>query len=176
MTTDFRVATANRQHTQEQLLEYFTYNFETGELFWKIDKNRAKAGDKVCTPHPSGYLAVQIDCIGYLVHRVIWCLIYGEFPESLIDHKDLDKQNNRLDNLRQSNGSGNCCNSTLRSDNTSGVKGVGWHSKLRKWQVRIQVNRKRTTNYFTSFEDAKLFIENQRQLLHKEFANSGVTT
>lgn len=171
--TDCRVATANAAHTQEQLAEYFRYDPETGKLFWKINKNKARAGDEACTPHQSGYLAVQLDKTAYLVHLVIWCLVYGAFPESLIDHWDLNKRNNRLDNLRLSTGSGNCCNNPMRKDNKSGVKGVNWHTRLLKWQARVQINYKRSTNYFDSLEEAEAFVKTKRESLHQKFTNHG---
>lgn len=173
---DSRVAMANAQHTQEQLAKYFRYDSKTGKLFWTVNKNRARAGSEVCTPHPSGYLAVQLDKVGYLVHRVIWCLVYGAFPESLIDHRDLDKRNNLLNNLRLSTGSGNCCNSPLRKDNTSGVKGVNWHPRICKWQARVQINYKRSTNYFDSLKEAEAFVKSKRENLHKNFTNHGEMT
>jgi len=163
----------NDNHTQEQLLQYFNYDSETGKLFWKINKNKIKAGDEAKTPHNSGYLSVQVDKTSYLVHRVIWCILYGSFPKYRIDHINLDKTKNTPDNLRIATGSNNCCNQNLRKDNTSGVKGVCWHSRLKKWQARVQINGIRSSKYFNLLDDAEKFIKEKRIFDHKEFANNG---
>ena len=46
--------------------------------------------------------------------------------EYVIDHKDGDPLNNTRDNLRIATFSQNTCNSKIRSDNTSGYKGVSF--------------------------------------------------
>jgi len=50
-------------------------------------------------------------------------LHYGEWPEGELDHKDRNKGNNHIDNLRNASRKQNCGNSKYRR-NTSGYKGV----------------------------------------------------
>ena len=56
------------------------------------------------TPINSGYLVIRLCKDGVytqkLVHRMVWEAFNGEIPTRLeVNHKDLDKRNNKLDNL-----------------------------------------------------------------------------
>ena len=63
----------------------------------------------------------------------------GAIPEGIdIDHRDRNKANNRIANLRKATASQNLFNSPKRTRNTSGVKGVSLNRN--KWQARIMVN------------------------------------
>lgn len=172
---DRALAEANNEHTSEELHKFFLYEAVSGKLYWRVNRGqRVKAGDEAGSQHNKGYLAVEVEGVAYLVHRVIWCMIHGEWPEKFIDHEDLDKQNNRLHNLRQASRSGNNCNQAMRSDNTSGVKGVNWNTRQGKWIARVQVNGKRIqVGCFDSLEDAEKAVQDARSKQHKEFANHG---
>jgi len=124
----------------ERLNELFIYEPLTGDLRWKsIPKNfrRAKVGDLVGTIGAKGYRVVGIDRVYYLVHRIIWKMVTGEEPLDQIDHEDTDKMNNRWTNLREATNGPNICNSRLRKDNTSGVKGVCWDKSHNAWAAYI---------------------------------------
>ena len=55
----------------------------------------------------------------------------------IIDHKDNDKLNNRLDNLRVVTTSQNARNKTKKADCSSQFRGVSWHKQTGKWQAQI---------------------------------------
>ena len=59
------------------------------------------------------------------------------------DHIDRNGLNNCRSNLRPDPKRRNNANQGIRSDNTSGYKGVTWHKRGGKWQAQIQVNGKR---------------------------------
>lgn len=166
---------ANSAHTSAELHQYFLYEACTGNLYWRVDKGtRVKAGDAAGTKHNKGYLSVEVDGTAYLVHRVIWCMVHGQWPSTFIDHEDLDRVNNRLHNLRLATRTGNNCNQALRSDSTSGVKGVSWHQRIGKWQARVQVDGVRTSlGYFDDIVEAENAAIASRSKQHKEFANHG---
>lgn len=71
-----------------------------------------------------------------LMHR----FILGDYSSPDIDHKDKDGLNNQKENLRPATRSQNNANSRLRSDNTSGYKGVSWHAQRGKWASWIWAN------------------------------------
>jgi AP2 domain len=62
------------------------------------------------------------------------------FPQT--DHKDGDGLNNRRSNLRPATTVENNRNRRLRSDNTSGYKGVYWHKQAKCWRAKISVDGK----------------------------------
>jgi hypothetical protein len=51
-------------------------------------------------------------------------MMTGDDPAAFVDHKDGDTLNNRWGNLRLATNGENLCNAKLRSDNSTGVKGV----------------------------------------------------
>lgn len=132
--------TKRERLTQERVLELFDYR-ENGTLVRRIrTKSRHNAGEVVGTSE-NGYLCVKVDGKTYKVHRIVWLYLYGYLPEHGVDHIDRVKTNNRIENLREV---GQVCNQRNRgnsSNNTSGVKGVAWAQKERKWLVQICVSR-----------------------------------
>ena len=86
-----------------------------------------------------------------LMHRVIMGAKKGE----QIDHQDCDGLNNRRANLRFSNQSQNLANQRLRSNNTSGFKGVCWDKTTTKWKATFKSKRKQHhIGLFEKVEDA----------------------
>ena len=73
----------------------------------------------------------------YLAHRVVWALVYGEWPNGQIDHINGNPIDNRLSNLRDIPSAENQRNMRRPSNNTSGVSGVSWNASHKKWRVRI---------------------------------------
>ena len=102
----------------------------------------------------NGYVVTSLTVprrMSLLMHR----LIMGDEPGVEYDHEDRDKLNNRRKNLRIATRSLNNANMTLRSNNTSGFKGVCWRPALQKWRAEISVNRKnRYLGLFNTPEDA----------------------
>lgn len=71
-----------------------------------------------------------------LYHVAKWVLIYGCYPDGIIDHIDGDGLNNEIENLRDVTGTVNARNAKMRSDNSSGVNGVHLRTKSGKWYVQ----------------------------------------
>ncbi len=91
-----------------------------------------------------------------------------------IDHINLDKLDNRILNLRLADSSKNSCNTGLRSDNTSGVKGVYYNNRDAAWFGRVTYKGKRyTTGPCPTVAVAEGLLKELRNSLHKEFTNHG---
>lgn len=106
------------------------------------------------------------------MHREVWQLHYGEIPSGLdLDHQDCNKLNNRIANLRLATRTENLRNVGIRSNNTSGVKGVGWDKSRDLWRARIKVNKKDINlGHFLSREDAAIAYAEAALLYYGEFA------
>ena len=77
--------------------------------------------------------------------------------DMVVDHKHGSNtlNDNRKSNLRVATFEENSYNTTLRSNNTSGVTGVNWEKRRNKWQAYITVNKKRIyLGLFDNIEDA----------------------
>lgn len=133
----------------------FDYDPEDGLLVRKSRRGRSDAGSVAGTGTKKGYLSVEIDHKGYLAHRLAWLHFYGEFPESAIDHKDRNKQNNRIGNLRLATDSENKQNRVEpQANNQTGLLGVCFHKAAGKWMAQIKLNRIRT--YLGLFDSPEL--------------------
>jgi hypothetical protein len=68
--------------------------------------------------------------------------VTGEWPPDylFVDHKNLNRADNRFDNLRLSSFGENSANAGIRNDNKSGFRGVCFNKKLNTWRASIQKN------------------------------------
>lgn len=153
--------------TPEYLRERFRYDAKTGKLFWReagpehfklrrthLMWNTRFAGEEVGALLNPGYLYVNLKKSVMLVHRIIWVIVYGYWPEQ-VDHINHVRTDNRLSNLREVNASGNAQNTSLPADNTSGRIGVYWFKQRNTWYARIKVGPKNHhLGYFKEKNDA----------------------
>ena len=148
--------------------------FYDGEnLLWKIRQaKRLKIGDIAGGIHPDGHRYVSFNGKNTGVHRIIFLIEYGKFPEE-VDHKDGNGLNNKISNLRPSTKAQNQQNKGIYKNNTSGCKGISWKESKKTWVVRVQTNKNR--KYIGSFKDlelAELVAMEARNKYHKEFARN----
>lgn len=124
--------------TAERLRSLLSYCRLTGEFRWRVAKDRSiKPGDLAGNMRPNGYVIIGIDGRYYVAHRLAWLHVTGEWPKSQLDHRDLNKSNNRFVNLREATMSQNCANKRCQSNNLCGVKGVTrvggrYYARIRK--------------------------------------------
>ena len=138
----------------EVLRELLTYCPESGVLRWKVNSKRRKAGD-IAGWSNNGYIVVTISQRSYRAHRIAWALYYGEDPELHIDHKNGDRSDNRIANLRLATRSENNYNIGVRSDNTTGHRGVTYRPERQKYQAYININgRSKNLGRYDFLEDA----------------------
>lgn len=161
--------------TLDRLREVFDLDEATGVLRWRAKPSRfarsIKVGDVAGgSPNSHGYLHVQLDGKQLKVHRVVFALANGFWPEQ-VDHVNGVKTDNRPDNLRAATNAENGCNVGLRADNASGFKGVSWHKRDSKWRAQCRVDgRKHHVGYFTDKDAAAAAVQTFREKHHKEFA------
>ena len=146
----------NNKLTADRARELFNYDQSTGILTWSRDKGRGKAGEQAGTQTPYGYIRTHVDGHNYLVHRIIWLIIYGEWPKYEIDHINFNKSDNRLCNLRDATHSTNQENIYRpRANNKLGLIGVVHEKKTNKYVARIRVKGDVIQlGYFAYKEDA----------------------
>jgi hypothetical protein len=72
-----------------------------------------------------------------------------------IDHINGNPLDNKKSNLRLATPSQNNMNNNLSKANTTGYKGIEYIKKLKKWKVKIDINKKRIfLGYFKKIKDA----------------------
>lgn len=123
-----------------EILRRFEYDPVTGIVRYRVATKRAKVGDiagyKLMVKNTT-YLQFQILNRVFRLHRVIWVLMRGEWPDGDIDHINRNGLDNRWCNLRDVPPYVNQRNRSLYSNNSSGIAGVYWHKKDNKWHVSV---------------------------------------
>lgn len=105
----------------------------------------------------NGYGVVSVQRTNTPAHRVAWERANGPIPSGmLIDHICRNRRCVNPAHLRLATRRQNAENIKLRTDNTSGVRGVLWHNRDHIWEVHAQSGRKRYYGgRYESLEDAK---------------------
>lgn len=148
--------------TQEQFKRLFHYDPMTGifkRLYTKKcvrKRNAADAGYQQINARGYKCVRVWVPGIGeYLAHRLAWLYMTGSFPKAQIDHINHDATDNRWKNLREATNQQNMKNKSISSYNKSGLTGVVWRDKRKKWSSQITVNYKQIhLGMFDNFLDA----------------------
>lgn len=88
-----------------------------------------------------------------------------------IDHKNNNKLDNRLENLRPCTHQQNMGNRRINKNNTSGYKGVTYSKIMKAWRARIYVNKKELNlGYYPTVEAAARAYDFAALMHYKEFA------
>lgn len=156
--------------TQAELQSQLHYNQDTG-IFTRLISysNKSKVGD-VAGSLTLGYIIISINNKPYRAHRLVWLYVYGAFPENMIDHINRVKSDNRLCNLRIATRRENAINSKIRSNNSSGFKGVFFCSRSKKWIARsANYGKQFHLGTFTNPEDASAVYQEFVLKNHGEF-------
>ena len=128
--------------TQSEIRRLTNYNEETGEFTWSANAHKKVRGKPVGSMSRNGYLVTKVDYKRYLVHRLVWLYVHGEFPKDEIDHINRNKADNRVSNLRDVDRFTNVHNKSKTSNSVSGYTGVRRTSNKKRWQAFIHMGGK----------------------------------
>ncbi len=104
-------------------------------------------------------------------HLIIGKPKKGEY----MDHINHNKLDNRRINLRICTNAENMRNRTAPSNNTSGFKGVWWHSARKKWAARVICNYKsHNLGLYSDKKDAAKAYNEAAKRLFGEFAHLNI--
>ena len=156
----------------EYLKTLFDVDLTTGKVTWRVHR-RSHAG--VVRPGveagwmlKGGYRYLTVDQRDIGAHRFVWAVGTGAWPKGHIDHINGIRNDNRFCNLREATQAENNQNHHgMRSNNTSGVKGVHFDKKRGKWLAQISANRKHVhLGRFDTIEQATEAIRAGRAKYH----------
>lgn len=154
--------------TQERLKELLSYDPLTGVFLWRVSlRGRfARAGSVAGYPdQKDGYTLLCVDQKQCRAHRLAWFYMTGEWPAHQIDHIDLDKANNRFENLREATHKQNSHNRPKR--------GYTFDKRRSAFvaQIRIDGKHKHLGQFKTAAEAAAAYNA-AAQIYHGEFARA----
>lgn len=160
-----------------KLPQWFLYEPSTGYLFYQQRHfgnnltrrqkqwNTLLTGKKVEGFLNNGYIRVSIGNGKQLyLHQIAFILMENYLPIE-VDHEDLNKLNNKWENLRDANRILNSQNSFKRKINKSGLKGVSWAKSNKCWRMDIAAYGIKYYSYHTTAELAyKAYCEMSAKL------------
>jgi hypothetical protein len=125
--------------TQERLRELLRYDRDTGEFRWRQRASYVvQVGDIAGSLNKTtGYRLIHIDGRNYKAHQLAWLYMTGAWCRPMIDHRDMNRANNRWSNLRRATPSTNAANRGRPRTNASGFKGVHFRRATGKWRAQI---------------------------------------
>jgi hypothetical protein len=107
------------------------------------------------------------------LHLFLW-RTWGMPPTPEVDHANTNGLDCRRENLRAATRGQNAHNVGVRADSKTGLKGVTWYQRYRKWVARIAVDgRQKCLGYFDSPDAASAAYANAAIELHGNYANLG---
>ena len=121
-----------------------------GRLIWAKPHKSALLGKDVGRRDKNGYWRVHVTGTMVSAHRLIFFKFHRYIPD-FVDHIDGDPSNNRIENLRAADRSGNSRNCKTPVTNKTGIKGVYWHGSAGRWTASIRINKKLT--HLGTFQD-----------------------
>ncbi len=127
--------------------EALHYDPETGVFTWLVtNSSRAIAGRPAGHRQTCGSRVIVLDLRRYVAHRLAWFWMTGRWPTHLVDHRNMDADDNRWKNLREATKTQNSANRGAQKNSRSGSKGVyhvpGYYvrEKADAWKAEITVN------------------------------------
>lgn len=131
--------------TQEELKEAIIYFPESGRFRWKKPGHGRRFFEDIGTLGEEGYRYIRIGQVLYKTAQLAFLYMKGYVPYK-IDHWDTVRSNDIFENLRECTSSQNSANSSIRSDNSTGYKGVSRSNSIKHYKkpyrAQICVNGK----------------------------------
>ncbi len=156
---------------KSRLHELFAY--ENGKLLWRKSGRGRNGGDEAGMITEKGYRRIRVDGQLHMAHRLVWAYHFDSVP-NYIDHADENKLNNKIENLRPATKVQNGYNISRRKNNTSGVKGVYWATREKKWVCELSINKRvLRVGRFDDLDLAELVVTEARNLYHGAYASRG---
>lgn len=140
--------------TIEEFNRVLTYEPETGNFYWLVDRARIRAGTKAGYTNPRGYIKIKTGGKSYFAHRLAFLFMNKVYPTLEVDHINRITGDNRFINLRLCTHQENCLNFPVYKTSTSGLTGVRVRPNGR-WRAFARINKKEVSiGTYSSKEEA----------------------
>lgn len=156
MKGDFTMATSDRTNSsiQIQLTRGYTTVVDVVDADLALTRWAMQpSGAHRKVPVATGRVGIGNQQRRVLLHRLIMSRLIGRDLKQgeMVDHIDGDTLNNRRSNLRIVNAIQNAQNRAVKPGTKSGLKGVSWDSRRKKWSAEIWVDK--VKHFLGRFDD-----------------------
>jgi hypothetical protein len=154
--------------TAERLRELLHYDPATGVFTWRVNRVRARAGNRAGCAHSRGYRRISIDGAAYFEHRLAFLYMTGAWPKCEGDHENGKRADNRWENLRDATRAQQGQNRAARAKGTSQRLGVSFFPQSGKWRAQISRDgRKYHLGIFPTEELAAAAYRGAKRVIHE---------
>ena len=151
----------------EQLRKIIRLDAKTGKLYWLPRKrknmfnSRFAGKEALASLNDTGYKRGIVYGMPLFAHRVVWAIYHGEWPKNEIDHKNHNRADNRIANLRDVTTRENFKNQSLYKTNKTGTHGVYFNKARNKWTASIAAGKER--KYLGSFDSLDAAVSARKE-------------
>jgi hypothetical protein len=159
------------QTNREEVLKHFEYDRSAGALIWKLPTSmRVHEGDSAGCLNGHGRVVISFLGKGFFRAHLVWLLENGALPPDglEVDHRDRDRKNDRIGNLRLATASQNRANSSRSSANNA-TRHKNIYMKGKKLIVRVIGAGRSVQKSFYTLEEAIRFRNIAVKEIHGEF-------
>ena len=149
-------------------IEYLSYSPASGFFHWKKrPSSRAAPGDRAGHLQSLGYRQISLRGSLCYAHRLAWFFCHGVDSQMEIDHINGNRDDNRIENLRE------CTRSENRQNRVVGlspscVAGAYFCNRRKKWVSEIVLNNKKIrVGSFSSLQEAHAAYKEAKKSTHK---------
>jgi HNH endonuclease len=149
----------------ELVQKWFEYDPDRGVLLRKL-KTKDSLDNEVPLDKRLYFLGKR-----YPYSHIIWVVHFSKWPDEMIDHKDHDQLNFKLNNLREATQNQNQHNKRMRNKLGKGVAFDKATFRNKPWVARIMLNNEsKFLGSFTTSEEAAEAYRQAAIQYHGEFA------
>ncbi|MCU4119319.1 HNH endonuclease signature motif containing protein [Variovorax sp. N23] len=151
--------------TAARLRELLHYDPETGVFTRASGGPGIRIGDVAGSLHADGYVAIMLKGSLYQAHRLAMLYVNGQWPDGEVDHRNGNRSDNRIDNLRNTTATVNQQNRQRATvKNKVGLLGV----TVRREKFRASITVAGKTRYLGDFDTPELahqaYLEEKRRV------------
>jgi hypothetical protein len=162
-----------RLPTAEYVRSLLDYDPQTGVFRWRCNRGLKNVGGKRAgTVTARGYRVIEIAGKTHREQRLAWLFATGHWPSGEVDHRDRDRSNNKLDNLRLATRSQNTTNKAVQKSSQTGIKGVNRRENGTFRAYLSAQGRRINLGTFRTAEEARSAYLEAAKLHHGEFAGA----
>jgi hypothetical protein len=156
----------------EEIKLNLNFDPHSGKFSWLGSKRgRGAQGCPAGTKDAKGRIRINIGGIKIFAHHIVWVISTGRWPVRHLDHINGNPSDNRFTNLREATPTQNMANKKMSSLNRTGLKGVGFDRRSKRFFARISAHGKRMVlGRFDTPEAAHLAYGDAARRLFGEFA------
>ena len=171
----------NKLPLQKELHKLLDYNPETGVFVWKSrfggghnGRWNGKFSGKIAGTINKKGIIICVNCKYFSAHRLAWVYVNGNVLDNktLIDHKNCNPHDNRIDNLRPAKHGQNSANSRILKNKIL-PKGVSYQKSKNTFRCRIGTGKEVVyLGTYNTTEEAAYWYDYAAKYYHGEFARS----